>query len=138
MCPPAVCKLGDTVAQAADIMVEHRCGAVLVMSKDEIRGIFSERDVLNRVVAQRRDPEKTLVSEVMTYPVQTVRDDAGFESALRIMMRRHYRHLPVIDAQGRPIGMLSIRRIMGYHADNLKQAIASLAQYIGVEGHPGG
>lgn len=137
MCPPLTCPPDETVAGAVDKMLEQRVGAVLVMEGEEIAGIFTERDVLTEVIGPRRNPEEVKLAEVMKRDVLTFAEDGDFDEALRTMVQRHFRHLPLVDGEGRPIGMLSIRRIFGFHVDNLKSVYRSLVAYIGADG-PGG
>ena len=137
MCPPLMCKPADTVAHAVDMMLNRRIGAALVVDGERIVGILTERDVLSRVVGPRLNAEQLTVAQTMTKEVQTFPVDGDFEDAMRLMMRHHFRHLPLVDQNGQPAGMLSIRRILGYHVDSLKGIVASLCAYIGADG-PGG
>jgi len=95
------------VAEAARTMIEENIGAVLVMDGQMLVGIFTERDVLVRVVGAARDPATTPVSEVMTSPVGGVEPATTVEQALRYMSDRRHRHLPVQE-RGRVRGLVSI------------------------------
>ena len=101
-----------TVREAARLMAERRVGAVLVVSPgnpgERLEGIFTERDVLNRVVAAGNDPESTRLDAVMTADPRTVTPIASALDALRAMHDGGFRHLPVIEA-GRLIGVVSLR-----------------------------
>lgn len=98
-----------TVREASAIMREHRIGSVLVMDESEnLLGILTERDIVYRVVAEGKDPE-TLVEEVMTRDIITVREDATLAEAARMMLGFGVRHLPVVDRSGRVIGVISLR-----------------------------
>jgi CBS domain-containing protein len=99
---------GLTVGKAARLMAKKHVGAVLVVDDGVLAGIFTERDVLFRVVAQRLDPEKTLVREVMTPDPLTVAPKDSFGHALVLMREGGFRHLPVVQ-DGVPVGIVSSR-----------------------------
>ena len=96
------------VSSAAREMMERRIGAVLIVDDGALQGIFTERDALVRVLAQSRDPQTTLVAEVMTRDPDTIGPDETVVHALSIMNERGYRHLPVVD-DDRIVGIVSIR-----------------------------
>ncbi len=100
----------DTVAAAVDQMAEHRCGSVVVMEEDAVVGIFTERDLMLRVVHERRDPSSTPIGEVMTKTPDTIDADAPVADAIRAMDEFGYRYLPVLDG-GRCIGVISTRHL---------------------------
>ncbi len=97
----------ETVRDAAIGMAAHHCGSVLVARGDVLVGIFTERDLLSRVVAAGRDLDTRLL-EVMTANPDTIAADAPIGDAIRQMSEGRYRHLPVIDDE-RVLGVLSIR-----------------------------
>ena len=99
-----------TVQQAVQLMAEKSIGAVLVMEGSTLRGIFSERDLLTRVVALGRSVERTMLREVMTVDVVSVPGTITPEEALRLMRAHHCRHLPVVE-DGLVVAMVSIRDI---------------------------
>ena len=135
--PPLVVTPDDKVGHAVDRMIENRIGALLVVEGDDIVGIFTERDVITGVVGLRRDPDVLTVDQVMTREVVTFPVHGDYKEALKLMVSHHFRHLPLLDAMGKPMGMLSVRDIMGAHLDALNMSIASLCSYIGADG-PGG
>ena len=100
----------STVKKAVDEMAEHRCGSILVMEGDAVLGIFTERDLMLRVVHQGRDPATTKMADVMTKTPDTIAADAPVADAIRAMDEFSYRYLPVIDA-GRCIGVISTRHL---------------------------
>jgi CBS domain-containing protein len=100
-----------TVAKAARLMADKDVGAVLVVEGDQLVGIFTERDVVFRVVAAGRDPARTRIGEAMTSSPVTIAPDKPFGYALLVMHEKGFRHLPVID-QGKPIGIVSSRSAM--------------------------
>ena len=102
---------GTTVQKAAMLMAERNVGAVLVVDGDALVGIFTERDVVVRVVARGLDPATTAVSDVMTAQPHTTGPDVPFGSALAVMHEKGFRHLPVIE-NGKPVGIVSARSAM--------------------------
>ncbi len=135
---PAAVGLDATVADAIRVMLSRHVGAVgVVDSERRIAGIFTERDVLMKTSLSRRDPEHTSVREVMTTPVELATLSTGPGEAMATMVERHYRHLPVIDEQGKLLGILSIRNLLEWRIDDLTQELDSLEQYVSNDG-PGG
>jgi CBS domain-containing protein len=101
-----------TVAEAVDVMSRHEVGAALVMSEEGlVSGIFSERDLLVRVVKAGRDPKTTPISLVMTRDVRFVSPGTTVEAALALMHVNRFRHLLVIDGP-RVYGLISIRDLV--------------------------
>ena len=121
-----------SVADAVRVMNLHKVGSVVVMQAGRLAGIFTERDVLTRVVAAGRAAEFATMVNVMTRDPVTVTPDATVEEVMRLFTERRCRHLPVIDeAEGGIVGLISIgdvtRWLLDEHraeADHLKQYIA--------------
>ncbi len=126
-----------SVMDAVRIMVQKKIGAVVILENDRALGIFSERDLMTRVVLDRLDPEKTPIHQVMTAPVLTIVADTPHHDALKLMSDRHIRHLPVADASGRVLGMLSIRNLMSEEIDDLKNSVETLEAYASYDGASG-
>jgi CBS domain-containing protein len=103
---------GNTVREAACRMAQEKVGSILIVEKGLLVGIFTERDVLNRVVAARLDPDTTTLAKVMTKDPQTVKPDRPFSHALHMMYEGCFRHMPVVE-NGKPLGMISIRDAIG-------------------------
>jgi CBS domain-containing protein len=135
--PPPLVELGASVLEAVEVMAERGVGAVGVVENGMLRGIFTERDVMLRVVLRGRDPKLTLVRDVMTAPPETVSEDTTEEAALVQMVERHVRHLPIVAKDGRLQAMLSIRNLLEYRVDELARELHSLDQYLLNDG-PGG
>lgn len=135
--PPAVVAPTVTVLEAIEEMVRKRVGAVAVVQGGHLVGIFSERDVMLRVVMTRRDPSGAKVVEVMTSKVETGTEDTTPGEALSLMLERHIRHLPIVDSAGRVLGMLSIRNLLQSRVDDLSRQLDSLESYLTADG-PGG
>ncbi len=110
---------GASVRDAAQAMRDWDVGAVLVTENGRLAGIFTERDLVNRVIACDRDPESTPLSEVMTGDPDTISPKATALEALRLMEDGGYRHVPVV-AEGRLVGIVSGRDFLGSEKDRLE------------------
>jgi CBS domain-containing protein len=119
-----------TVYEAAVLMNEEKIGALVVLDQDQLVGMFTERDILRRVVAQQRDAANTLVQEVMTTEVMACQPHTTLEEARGVMKNRRIRHLPVIGDDGSLWGMISIGDLNAYQTSNHEQTIYFLEQYI--------
>lgn len=123
-----------TVIEAVNAMVTNRVGAVAVVEQGYLKGIFTERDVMIRVVQARRNPETARVAEVMTSPVQTVSADTSPNQALSQMVEQHIRHLPITDGSGRILGMLSIRHLLQRRVEDLSHELEAVDAYLTADG----
>ncbi|MBI1739962.1 MAG: CBS domain-containing protein [Acidobacteriales bacterium] len=113
-----------TTEQAIRTMLDRRVGAVAVVDENKrVAGIFTERDVLRRLSLSGKDPSQTAVREVMTTPVEMATLDTTPGQALATMVERHYRHLPIVDDDGRLLGMLSIRNVLQARIDTLTRQL---------------
>src|SRR5689334_16698153 len=110
-----------TALQASEMMVKEGIGGLVVLDEGRLVGIISERDMVTRVVAARRDPERTLVSDVMTSDVLTITDEHTIERALEIMHQHKFRHLPLVGSGGQVIGMVSMRALLRDRVGELSQ-----------------
>ena len=135
--PPLIVEPDISVMEAVGAMARDRVGAVVVVTAGRLQGIFTERDVMLRVVQQSRDPRATLVRDVMTADVRTVIDASTSEEAIEIMLTEHLRHLPVLGKDGKVLGLLSIRALLEDRVQDLSREVSSLEQYLGNDG-PGG
>ena len=102
-----------TVRAACSLMAQKKIGALLVVENNRIAGIFTERDALNKVLAGNTDPDKTSLSQVMVANPQTIRADKPLGYALQFMVDGGFRHVPVVDENGAPVGMVSARDALG-------------------------
>jgi CBS domain-containing protein len=118
-----------TVAAAVELLNQKGIGSVLVMEGEQLVGIFTERDVLRKVVSRGADPRTTRVSEVMTGEVVAVRPSATVEDAMSVISERRFRHLPVVD-HGRVLGMVSIGDLNHWLIRNRESHIEQLVEYI--------
>lgn len=122
-----------TVLDAAKMMNERRCGAVCVVSEGKLTGMFTERDVLNRVVARQLDPATTRVADVLTSPVVTCNPDSKTNDCATIMSGRKIRHLPVVEGEGenaRLVGMISTGDLMALEVSEKQAHIEHLHDYL--------
>jgi CBS domain-containing protein len=118
------------VIDAIQKMNQHKIGAVLVTQEGHIVGIFTERDVLRRVVGQDRSATSTTVGEVMTEDVICVPPGTDIDDVSAIMKQRRIRHVPVCDDKGTLHGIVSIGDINAYHASDQEMQIHFLHDYI--------
>ena len=118
-----------TVAEAVREMNEKGVGALLVMDGHKPAGIFTERDVLRRIVDADRDPALIRVAEVMTRQLVTIGPESRIDEAMGIMTERRFRHLPVLDA-GAVVGMVSSGDLMRWVTMNQEDSIRQMTEYI--------
>jgi CBS domain-containing protein len=119
----------STVREAVELMCLRRVGSVLVCSGGDCAGIFSERDLMSRVVLTGRDPATTRVADVMTTDVVCVGPATSNGEAMAIMTERHCRHLPVVDG-GKIVGVVSIGDLVRHESLNQSFHIRMLTDYI--------
>ena len=127
-----------SVLEATQHMNEHKIGALLVLQTESgldggrprLMGMFTERDVLRRVVAEARDPARSTVGEVMTTDVLTCSPDTSVDEAALLMKDQRVRHLPVFDHGGELCGLVSIGDINAYHVRDQEATIHTLHEYI--------
>lgn len=117
-----------TVRAACRLMAEKKIGALLLVNDNRIAGIFTERDALNKVLADGLDADSTRVSLVMVKDPQTIRADKPLAYALQFMADGGFRHVPVVDAAGAPLGMVSARDALGQDMVNLERDLERLSE----------
>jgi CBS domain-containing protein len=121
-----------TAFEAAKLMNERGIGSVLVIEGDTMMGIFTERDVLRRVVAEQRDPATTALKEVMTRKVAYAGPDTTLDEIRRAMRESRIRHMPVLENK-RVAGMISIGDLNKAENARHQETIRYLEQYISVK-----
>lgn len=114
-----------TVHEAVKTMAGKGIGAVLIVQDEKVAGIFTERDLMNKVVGKDLDTRTTNISDVMTRDLKTAKVDDEAIDCLELMADGGFRHLPVVDAGNRPIGMVSQRDFV---ATTLPQALSLARQ----------
>lgn len=139
--PPVSVPMEATALAAVRVMLARGVGAAVVLSDGRAIGIFTERDVMSKIVAAGREPCATRVGDVMTSPVTTVGADTSVAETLRIMLSRHIRHVPVVDPSGCVLAMASMRSLMSERIDRLQdqaRALEGAMGTVGVVGVAGG
>lgn len=123
---PATVSVLATVADAIQTMLDKDVGAVAVIDeKGVVAGMFTERDVLSKFALSGRAAGTTPVRELMSPMVEMATDETTPAEAFKVMLERHYRHLPVVDDRGRVLGILSIRNILEARIDDLLEQLES-------------
>jgi CBS domain-containing protein len=128
--PPTVVTTTTTVLEAVEAMSKNRTGACVVVDSGELKGLFTERDVMSKVVLRRLDPAKVKIGEVCTTTLITATPDTPEHKALRTMVDRHIRHLPIIDGDGKLVGMLSLRKLLQHRVEELSVKLESLHAFM--------
>ena len=119
----------ELVIDVVSLMVSKNVGAVAVIRQGELAGLFSERDLMRRVVHEGRDPRVTKMSEVMTRDVVTVTPDHSLEDCLELMRERGFRHLPV--CQGKQLrGVISLRDLLAHAVVEKDGEVQMMRAYI--------
>jgi len=120
----------DSVMDAVLLMTERKIGAVLIVDNSaRLSGIFTERDLVNRVVAKQLDTAKTALADVMTTNPDTLRPDDNAQDALALMSAHRYRHLPVLDGET-VVGMVSIRDLFNVVKAGLEDEVRDREKFI--------
>jgi CBS domain-containing protein len=119
----------QTVAEVARHMTDLHVGAILVLNGGQLRGVFSERDLMKRVVLARLDPEGTPVRDVMTQTLATIDENATVEDAMQAMESNNCRHLPVTRGS-RVVAFLSMRDLMHYELALKTEELHHMRAYI--------
>ncbi len=118
-----------TVLEAAQEMNKRRIGSLVVLEGQNVKGIFTERDILVRVVGEGRDPTKTTVEQVMTAPVVCCNPETDLQECKSIVTARRIRHIPVI-AGSELVGIITSGDIMARESFERQTTIDSLCEYI--------
>ena len=122
-------EMGQTVMETVCAMVEHNIGAVPVVHKGKLVGIFSERDLMKRVVAEGRNPGSTCLAEVMTDDPLTINLNEELEGCMALMRQHSFRHLPVCH-EGQLVGIVSLRDILLHDLDEKDDEVRMMRAYI--------
>ena len=119
----------QSVLEAIKVLAQEDIGAAIVMTGERLAGIFSERDYTRKVILKGRSSESTRVEEIMTASVIVVSPRTRTRECMALMTEKNIRHLPVVD-EGRVIGMISIRDIVGDIIADQDFTIEQLEHYI--------
>ena len=124
---PAICVPPTaSVRSAIERMNQHSSGCVLVEEDGQLTGIFTERDVLTKVVGSQLDIDRTSVDTVMTRDPEGLRPDDRVSYALNKMSVGGFRHIPLVDDDGRPLGVVSMRNVVDYMVDLFRTDVLNL------------
>jgi CBS domain-containing protein len=121
--------IGQTVLETARAMVERNIGAVPVLHNGQLVGIFSERDLMKRVVAEGRDPRTTSLAEVMTDDPLTISLNEELGNCMSVMRRNNFRHLPVCH-EGKLVAMVSLRDVLLQDLTDKDDEVRMMRAYI--------
>ena len=120
----------NTVQEAVSLMVTRKIGAVVITTDDQLKGIFTERDVVLRVVSARLNPDETPLEQVMTPDPYTISMTANAIEALQIMQTNHFRHLPVLDQENKVVGIISVRDLFAVVIEQLERDLRQTENYL--------
>ena len=127
MRPIVTIDISCSTNEAIDLLLAHKIGAAPVVENDTLRGIFSERDVLNKILnKQVGDLDVIGVKEFMIADPQTAQPEDSLNTAILYMARGGYRHVPIVDTENRPVGMVSIRDVISYLVEEFPQEVLTL------------
>ena len=124
---PATVGLDATLAEAVETLQKRHTGCVLVVGEGKLlAGVFTERDLLNRVAGKRLDWSQSRVADFMTRGPETLRPDDRIVWALHLMHVGGYRNVPLTDASGRAVGLVSVKHIVAFVADLFPESVLNL------------
>ena len=129
-------RANETVYRAIRLMADRRIGAVLIVDKGIVIGIFTERDYIMRVEVEGRAAKETTVREVMTDKMYTVTSETSIEQCLGLMDLRHIRHLPIVE-EGRLMGIISMRDAIAEVLKDREDEIKDIEKYALASGFQG-
>ncbi len=118
-----------SVFDALEVMMEKNISAILVMEKEELLGIFTERDYARKLVLQGKSSRETAIGEIMTANLLTLSGNSTIDQCMEIMTDRKIRHLPVLE-NNYVVGMISIGDVVKFIIEDQKQTIKQLESYI--------
>jgi len=125
MIDPVTVAPSDTIGTAIDVMVTRRIGCVLVVQEGRLLGVFTERDVMKRVTHMGYPLDRP-VAEVMTPDPAVLSPGDPLVFVLNRMVDGGYRHVPIVDAEGRPVGVISVRCVVEWVVSHLRQEVLNL------------
>lgn len=105
---PVTFSADDTVRSALNIMCEKNIGSIIILDSDQkVAGIVTERDMMRRVLGKDRNPDKTILADIMTTDIRTANEEDNLVDWMHTMSDERFRHLPVVDAEGKLVTMMS-------------------------------
>src|SRR5579862_5381541 len=134
---PTLAHAQMTILDAAKLMATDEADAIIIVDVEKkVQGIFTERDNLTRITLREQDPRTTTLAKAMTAPVVTVTTAATVDEALGLMFRNRFRHLPIVDAEHRAVGIVSARDLLMRRIGEKEAALQTLEAYV-TAGGPG-
>lgn len=118
-----------SVLDALQEMMDKNISALLVMEGSELKGIFTERDYARKIILQGKSSKETLIKDVMTADLETIKINSSIDYCMQIMTEKHIRHLPIVE-NGKVAGMISIGDLVKFVIEDQKQTIEQLQSYI--------
>jgi CBS domain-containing protein len=119
----------QSVLEVAKFMVERNIGAVPVLDRGKLVGIFSERDIMKRVLVEGKDPKKAKVGDVMTPNPLVVTADETLENCMVLMKQHGFRHLPILDG-AKLVGLVSLRDLLLHEVDEKDGEVKMMRAYM--------
>ncbi len=132
--PPPTASPEASVLEAVNLMHDQRVGAVAVTVNRILAGIFTERDLMIRVVLAGNNPKTTKLHEVMTAECICAKEEMSLGEALHIMTEKNFRHLPLVNNNNEVLGLLSIRNLLHQRVDTLSDELESLVSFFTADG----
>ena len=126
-----------TVMEACRVMNVEKAGALAVEEDGTLCGIFTYRDLVDRVILSKSDPETTTLGDVLTTDVEALTVESSYGDELRLMVDKDYTYVPTVGGGRELEGMLSLRGLLEHEIDHLSNELDSVTQYLSVDG-PGG
>jgi CBS domain-containing protein len=123
---PILLEEGSSVAQALDLMKKNRIGCMLVVRNGKLTGIFTERDVLMKIVGTPLDLSTTPIETLMTRNPDCLQPDDMIAFALNRMHIGGFRHIPLVDENHKPVGIVSVKDIVDYLVDHFSEEVLNL------------
>ncbi len=128
---PRTVKLGDSIVDAAKVMRGEDAGIAPIVEGDRLVGVITDRDIAIRVVAAGRDPQETKVEEIASTTLVTIDPEQGLDEALRLMAEHEVRRLPVVEEDGRLVGIVGqaeVARHAGLREAELREARVAVGE----------
>ncbi len=135
--PAVQVSFAETVRQAVSLAMPSKCDTVAITDHGQLKGILTSRDVLLKVVLKGRDPQTTLVWEVMTSPVLTLHPQTEPVEALELMLEKNFRHLPLSEDGITVCGMLSLSKVLNFIVEDQRNDLQHMEAFLNAD-VPGG